>query len=260
MNLAELSKNEWALSLFDYKSPSIDSEVFNRFYSYITEWAESIRLNLTYVAAEGDGYSGKLSKFGTRIRNRLIKSNFSGISVLALYANPEDSDEPSYDRFFSVSLSHVPEKSEVFLCLTLNDSIVNFGSGEFELLIVGLLKLNQWDFGQAFCDEIKRQPDFHLMGINNGALSPDELEALTKWYRSQPQERVKKLRAVYPYNLVNETQLKLNVLGKSLREVIEEDNDSQLKPTAISGLFLWTVKGDLSLLQNKLSSANVTIT
>jgi hypothetical protein len=256
----EIKERELAIGLFKYESTPVEPKLFENFYLLITEWAKDVELDLTYIGAEGEGYTGRLSKFGARMRNKLTKSGFAGISVLALYSNPDGSDEPSYDRFFCASLSHVPEQSEVFLCVTVNEGIVSFGSELHQDLMRRLLSLENWSFGQSFADRIERQPDFHLMGLNNGDLSDPELKSLTRWYQSQPIDRVSKVRSVYPYNFLNETQLSQPVSEMTLRDFIENDDASQLLSTECKGVYMWKVREEsVSDIRERLLSSGVLI-
>jgi len=130
MNLT-LKQSEWALGLFQYPPGRPEPLRFGAFYALVISLLKDIGAPPTYIAAEGQGYSGELVKFGGSVSKRLIGSGFEGLSVLSIVTNPQGSKEPSYDRYVSISLSfNAP--NELLGCIVINDGIVPFcGSSGF---------------------------------------------------------------------------------------------------------------------------------
>jgi len=219
----KLSKTEWAFGLFQYPPTPPEPSQFLEFYERVLMLLDEVKAPPTFIAAEGNGYSGELMRFGGSVTKRLVDSGFEGISVLSIVTNPPGSKEPSYDRSVSASLS-LNAPNEVLLCMVMNDSVLPFGSDRFRRLVVDLVGMRSWAFGFAFQDLVIRQPDFHILSLDNGKLSKEERKALMLWYGSKAELRRQKLRGIYPLSVLNKEQLQQPVsANQSLGDFIKSN-------------------------------------
>lgn len=216
----EIADKEWVIGLYSYSSDQPTGTTVRAFYKIVTDVFTQLGAPPTYIAAEGKGYSGKAVDFGGNISKKLIHSDFEDITVLDISSNPEGSKSPAYDRFATASLSfNMP--GETLLCLALNEGFEPFGGEVFCQIVGRLLSLQDWSFGFGFSDKVNRQPDFHVLGIDNGKLGADEQAALNAWYMAQPERKTTMLRGVYPMMLLNQEQMQLSAPdGRSLVEYI----------------------------------------
>lgn len=232
-------KTEWALGLYGSVPIERRDEVFSICYKFFLELCSEVNIEPTYLGAEGPGYTGEYVKFGGRVHKKLINTRFDKITCLSLTVNPNGSDEPSYDRYAACSVN-LDESGHLDLCLLFNEGLVEFNS--VEAIINRLLKMDIWSYGYAFTDLISRQPDFHVLGIDNGELDSQEHAALTAWYCAQPNEREMKLRDVYPIMILNQKQLDFtNRSGDTLRRLIEECKG---RKTTVGDLLIWVIPSD----------------
>ncbi len=131
----------------------------------------------------------------------------------------------------------------------MNECFLQFASEEFDRLLRELVGLHSWDCGICFTDLVVRRPQFHLAEFGHDQLTVSEIEAGHVWYNTPPEVRVKKLRSIYPYNIVNERQLSHPVkLGRlshemTLRELIENESIGTLEALPGGRLWLWRVPG-----------------
>lgn len=213
------SRFEWALGLHEYPGAAPGPQVFARFLSLVADFLGGFGVTPTHLASEGEGSTGKLTKYDGAVTKRLVASDFAGVSALSLVVSPKDSKAPAFDRVFSASLTWtVP--SELLLCVVANETTVPFAGEQFDRLLRTLLEWKEWAFGFALKDEVSRQPDFHVLTIDNGKLSSKEREALTRWYRAKPDDRKVRLRDVYPVNILGREQMVRVVTGKAFGEAI----------------------------------------
>ena len=258
--MEKLAHSASALGLYAYGQAIPSNGIFLKFYNSVIELCKLVNLEPTYISIAGDGYNGKYVKVGGRVHQKLLKSNFSHITSISLVVNPIGSDEPAYDSFISISFGVVPSSQEISLYCVINEAIIPFASELYDFALDKFLVLWKWDFGFGFADEVKRKPEFHLLGINSGVLSKDELAALKTWYATPAERRIAKLRNIYPYNLVNEKQLNQTAeMSCSLKDLILQHSGSTLVNTSIDGLSLWKIT-NLSLIhemQNKLKSTDI---
>lgn len=246
----ELNRSASAMGLYEYGSPHPGSALFSRFYSVATNLFQSLGIQPTFIGAEGDGYSGKFTKFGGRTQTRLVKSGFSGITVLSLAANPSTSDAPSYDSFAMTSLSYFDSDRELLLCLVINEVFVKLRSAQFDRIVDALARFHHWDFGFGYSGNVADQPELHILGMDNGRLSTEERKLLNAWYAAPAKMRTTRLRDVYPYNLLNDQQLHEEIEpGVDLKAFIEQHPGCKLTQLTDDGLHEWKVSDDITLHQ-----------
>jgi hypothetical protein len=257
-----MTKKTFAIGLYSYTAPTLGAVGFRAFYDLITAIFQRIGITPTYFAAAGLGYKGNLTKFGGKTHAKALKSDFADIHVLSLVANPEGSAEPGYDSFASGSLSYIEEGGETLFCLAIEERLLEFKGDVFMSILTDCIKLQHWDFGYAFSQAIEKKPEFHVMGLDGGALTDEDRRRLIKWYGAPPEVRLQKIRDIYPVNIINDAQLNLRVsVSQTLMDAIRADAYSSLRRVADQPLWLWEVQsGGLDNFRNKLENAGVLIT
>jgi hypothetical protein len=235
--------------------------MFSRFYSVIHDQMGAWGLSPTFVGAEGAGHAGRLTKTGSPTHSKLVATGFDGVDALSIVANPPKSESPAYDSFAKASLSYVESRSELLSCVVVNDAFAAIRSIEFDRLLGVLVDLCRWDFGYGFSSPVEKQSDFHILGLDSGNLSDDEYQSLVAWYDSTGMIRAASLRDVYPYNVLNERQLALQVSdGVNLRQFAQQQPGCALKPLGHYGLQLWMVSdADISRIRNVLKASRLLI-
>lgn len=232
------SEFEWALGLHDYPSSTPEPQIFARFFGIVSDFFRRVNVTPTHIAAEGDGYTGKLTKFGGAATKRLIESEFATVSALSIVVSPKDSKGPSFDRLMSASLTWTAPR-ELLLCFVSNEAVVPFKGAQFDSLLRALLEWKGWTFGFGLKDRVSRQPDFHVLTIDNGRLTNQEREALTRWYRAKLDDRKSRLRDVYPVNILGCEQTGRILAGKPLGDVIHSASGSTVEE--VKGFTVWRV-------------------
>ncbi len=236
----ELLKTASAFGLHSFGKPAPDGGAFEQFSTTAIALFSEHGIVPSYVGIEGEGYSGDYKKYGGAAHKKLMKSDFDRITVLSIVANPEGSDEPSYDGFATVSFSFVESTQEALLCFVVNESIIPFASDAYDDAWNAFLDLNAWDFGYGFRGEAEKQPDFHILGLDSGNLTEAENAALNAWYGTLPDERLNRLRDIYEYNFVSRHQLYNNVIdGVTLLQFIEQNQFGGMRQLTEHGLHLW---------------------
>lgn len=237
----ELNEREWVIGLHDYHGVTEAQELFSAFNELVIDELSVLGLELTYVGIEGEGYSGKATKANGAAYKRLLDSGFTGISVLNFICNPKGSNQPAYDRFLSASLN-ISAHNDNLLTFCVNDGILKFGSEGFQRILKLLANVHDWTTGYAFVDLTSKQPEFHVMGLDDGNLSSDAYERLTKWYCSKREDKIARIRSIYPFNLLNSDQLGHRLSnGQTVQEFAESHETSELVVDGFRGLTLWAV-------------------
>lgn len=246
----QLDRSAFALGLYEYGKPHPGNALFGKFYSVVTDLFQSLGIQPTFIGAEGEGYSGKFTKFGGKTRTKLLESDFSGISVLSLAANPSTSDSPAYDSFAMTSLSHVDADQELVLCLVVNEAFVTLRSERCDAIVSDLTRFHHWDFGYGFSANTADQPELHILGMDNGRLSKEDQRLLNAWYAAPADVRVRRLRDVYPYSLLSEQQLHQEIrTGVRLKDFVEQQPGCTLTRLTDYSLYQWKVSDDTVLGQ-----------
>ncbi|MDC6167870.1 hypothetical protein [Paucibacter sp. XJ19-41] len=234
----------WALGLYCY-TDRISSDLFVRFHDAAIAIFGQAGIKPTYFSADGDGYDGRATKFGKRVHARALKEGFSGVQTLTLVANPEGSDEPAYDSFASASISYIQDSGELLVCVYIRDDLLQFRGEIFNSMLQELIRLQAWDFGYAFKAPVEKKPEFHVLALDGGGNSREELRRLNAWYASKAGDRLSRLRDVYPIYFLNEKQLSgLATADLSLRAFAQGHPGSSLTPLDGSTLSLWELSSD----------------
>jgi hypothetical protein len=249
--------NTFAIGLYSYSTAPLESKQFKKFYFLIMSVFQHHGIVPTYFAAEGDGYSGKLTKFGKQSHTKALTSEFANMHVLSLVANPKGSTEPGYDSYASASLGYVKETGETLLCVAIEERFLEFGCEKFEEFLKLLIALQSWDFGFAMTQPIEKKPEFHVLGLDDGRLTEDEQQRLNKWYVSSSKERIQKIRDVYPYNIINKNQLHTRISdSETVEDAIRLDSHSLIQPLDDDNLWMWKIElNALSDMRDKIRAA-----
>jgi len=254
--------NAWAIGLYSYSAPHPGAQGFTRFYETVLAIFKTAGVTPTYFAAEGVGYKGDLTKYGGRTHAKALKTEFAGIHVISLMANPIESDEPGYDNFASASLAYVEENGEILLCLAMEERLLKFGGTAFERALQSLVSFGAWDFGYAISQPKENKPEFHILGLDGGVLNQEARRKLNAWYASLPEERLRKIRDIYPYMLLNDAQLTAKISAtQTVKDIAISDSRSLLSPIDGTSLWLWKVQQDaVSDIRAKMTGSGALIT
>lgn len=254
--------NSWAIGLYSYSCKHSGEHGFKSFYENTLAVFQQARITPTYFAVEGVGYKGDLTRFGGRSHAKALKTEFSGIDVISVVANPKESCEPGYDSFASASLGYTEATGETLLCLAMEERFLEFGGSDFESALVSLVCSGDWDFGYAFSQPIEKKPEFHVLGLDSGVLSQEERRMLNAWYASRPEERLCKIRDIYPYMILNKAQLKMRVSNtQTLEDIARLDLRTELRRISKAPLWLWKIRCDAIMdVREKLIDSGVLIT
>lgn len=239
--MERLNQREWVIGLHDYHGIPKPQMVFAAFHELVIEELRQLGLDVTYVEIEGDGYVDKATKARGTAYRRVKDDGFAGITGLSLICNPPNSDAPAYDRFFSASLGITPHNDNL-LAFCLNDGILAIGSDGFRRILKRLANLYDWTTGYALIDLASKHPEFHVMGLDDGQLSADEYDRLTRWYTAKREDKVTRIRSIYPFNLLNHDQLQQRLSnGQTVRQFVESHDSSILIAEGYGNLALWVV-------------------
>lgn len=257
----ELKRTACAIGLYQYCCARPSSENYRQFYSSVLSFLDSIGVKPTYVGVDGNGYPDELKKISGPVNKKLLDTSFSGVDSLSLVANPEGSDSPAYDSFMSTSFGYVDSAQEVLLSFVVNESFIEFRSAKYDELLRSLIGLSRWGFGFGFSSIGEKQAEFHILGVDNGKLSPEEYKSLCAWYATPANVRKALLRDVYPYNLLNECQLNAQVSsGVTLRQFAQSQPGCSVTRMTDYGLHLWQVPDtEVSRLKEILTGSQVLI-
>ena len=235
-------QSSWAIGLYSYSAPRPVPAVFGCFHDAVVQIFHQNGITPTYFAADGPAYSGKYTKFGGLGHKRALESGFSGLHVLSLTSNPAGSDEPGYDSVATASLAYVEEIGESLLCLAMQNRSLTFGGKAFEEVLRLLVAIGTWDFGYALVQPIEKKPEFHVLGLDGGELTQGDRRRLNSWYASLPETRMRKLRDVYPYQLLNANQLAEPIsAAQSLGDFALAATQTSLQHVEGARLSLWKI-------------------
>lgn len=230
-------------------------------YHAIAGVMQELHLQPTYFSADDGKGRGEYKKFGGAFHRRVLDGETQGYRSIGLAATPPESDSPAYDAMMEVSFGFSPEGQRISATLVVNEPYVICGSKACDALVNELARLWQWDYGFGFERDAATRPIGYLLGGDSNLQSAEDARRGQLWYACyQPEERRKRVRDIFPYNMVGPEHLLRRLPdGRSLQEFIEGDADSELRPLA-DNLWLWKVKADrIEDLREKLRGTGIII-
>lgn len=204
-----------------------------------------------FSADDGIGRGG-YKKFGGAFHKRVLENKTVDFRSVGLAASPVGSDAPGYDSFVTADFLFAPEAGTTKLELVAHEPYLRCGSEACDEIIAELAQLWPWDYGFGLERDAATAPGVYLGGAGCNLHSPEDERRTDLWYQSshdfytgikQPR-RLFMVRDIFPYNMVGPEHLAHRSSdGRSLREFIEADPDSELYPLTDS-LWLWKVQQD----------------
>jgi len=216
-----------------------------RGYNLIETIFDKLGVIPTYFSADDGSGRGSYKKVGGALQRRVLEQRTVGYRSVGLAANPAGSDAPGYDNFLSMHFVFGPEGEEVYVSLTAHEEYLRVGTRECEDIVAMMAGLWRWDYGFGFERDAYTMPGIYLGGGASDRQSAEDRRRGEKWYACyQPEERRKRIRDVFTYNMIGKSHL-AQVLpgGGSLRDFIKDDPDSDLL-APVGNLWLWKVAPD----------------
>lgn len=215
----------------------------------------------TYFSADDGVGRGGYKKVGSAFQRRVLDQRTAGYRSVGLAANPDGSDAPGYDSFVSMDFAFGPEGDEVYLALTADENYLRLGSRECEEIITELAELWPWDYGFGFERDASAIPGIYLVGGASDRQSAEDRRRGEKWHACyQPEERRRRVRDIFPYNVIGTGHLANTLLdGRSLKAFIAADQDSEILALP-DDLWLWKVAPDRTeAVRTKLRGSGIVI-
>jgi hypothetical protein len=211
-----------------------------------------------------DNYEGA-GKFRRYTGNGLVAETSRELALIdyvGLASTPKGLAKPGWNWNALCDLSYLDSYGRLSLTFMVDHTYCEFGSPEFEETLQQLVASHAWDFGYAMTRDKERGIEMYLGGIGGGdGIDKEDARRGQLWYACyQPEERRKRVRDIFPYNMVGPEHLAHRLSeGRSLREFIEADPDSELRPVTGS-LWLWKVRQDRTeAVREKLLGKSVII-
>lgn len=204
-------------------------------------------LNLDYYLIDTFFGEARFKRFSTRAYEKRISIGFSEVDIVTFAATPSGCRDPGYNWTSLCSFTYIEGYGRLSVALMIEESSCLFGGGLFLNSVAKLANLRPWHFGWCLSRDRKMGLEPYLTGAGLGeGLNAEDRRRLGLWYDcDQPEEREKKLRDVFPYNVLSLSQLgRLLPDGRCLKDFIKADRSSELRQLSPE-LWLWAVNPDL---------------
>lgn len=253
--------NATAIGFYRHLSELPSNDEMMSAYEGLEAIVRDLGVEPTYFSA-WDGLSrGGWQKYGGAQNRRALEQRLEGICLVGLAANPTGSSQPAYDSFVQASFGYSEAEEQTFLEVVIHEPYLSIGNAPCDSLVNKLAQFWQWDYGFGLERNAGRSPSTFLGGALSRTETPEEKRRIEAWYACyQPEERRKRVRDIFPYNMVGPEHLAHRLPdGRSLREFIEADADSELRPLA-DNLWLWKVNADRTeAMRDKLRGTGIII-
>lgn len=250
-----------AIGFFKQTTEMPLAEDMMRIYDEMLRVFSSIGLHPTHFAADDGVGRCTFKKFDGAFHKRVIENGAIGYQGLVLATAPEGSKEPGYDKFLDMHFSFSPVGERVSVSLVAHEPYLVCGDSKCDEIVSRLAEFWAWDYGFGIQREVGEDVGVYMVGGGSSRHSTEDARRGQLWYACyQPEERRKRVRDIFPYNMVGPEHLAHRLPdGRSLREFIESDADSELRPLA-DNLWLWKVKPDRTeAMRDKLRGTGIII-
>lgn len=234
-----------AIGFFNHTVEMPSATDMMKIYNEMISVFDAFDISPTHFLGDDGINSCTFKKFGGAFHQRVLARKIEGFQGLALAAVPQGSKAPGYDRFFSISFSYSPEGEEVSVSLVTREPFLVCGDAKCDDVVRRLAQYWTWDYGFGIQRDVGTDVGVYMVGGGSSRHSAEDLRRGQLWYACyQPEERRKRVRDIFPYNIVGIGHL-ANALpdGRTLKAFIETDSDSDLRPLT-DDLWQWKVKPD----------------
>ncbi len=106
-----------------------------------------------------------------------------------------------------------------------------------------MLSYGRWNYGYGYQAPSQIYPWMFLHAFScTGITTPEERKAIQQWRKATREEKLVKLRDLYPYNFLSESHLSQEVKkGQTLRDFIKKQRCTEFVRLTDYGLHLWKV-------------------
>ncbi|MEZ6143438.1 MAG: hypothetical protein R3B84_22955 [Zavarzinella sp.] len=227
-----------------YGNDETDYLINARLLQCILNWMESLNCCPDVMSIHGEGYTPKLLSF-KRQRSKLIKMSFNNITGFNVISTGD-----SYLNHFHGYLINVVasfDSDERYFVISINDQCMSIDHLNNLQLIQSIADSTGSKYGISYQRSFDKGPEWYALGIGTGdENSPEEsleVERHGRWGLRMDDEEIYKgsIRDLYPYNYVNDFQLKLMIGEMRLKDFITADANHGSLITFNSTLSLWRV-------------------
>lgn len=235
--------------------PSARPDRLRQFHDFVKELGQPFSLQVTDFSCSPVTQSRSLKRgkcYTMHARGKALAAALDegGIAELSLYSlSGPEAQSPAYDWSLMGTLG--VDKGGAHCCLGLSDCITtHFSVAHIRTLLSDMLGLVDdyltVVYGYAVAMPRKFLPSGYVIGVPGEA--PEQLVFdATMWRRKGWRECGRRLRNVFPINLLTAEHLELTIGSASLRDWIRTSaSRGSLLPVG-EGLFLWSLASDAPL-------------
>ena len=238
------SNREVAIAFYSYGRDAFAEDFVLKYLELVQKFFPKLGLGLSYWSVCRNDRCTGYKKVTPRTWSLFKPHN---IEILSITSNPEGTDEPNFDKYAICPTSY----SDVLKCtrisFVVNKTFLQLHTEIFHQIFQEMLLLYPWDFGMAFEDKVLSCEFQIYEGIYRKLPIPTQ-KNICKWYDVDVEDRLVKLRTIFPYNMLNINQLSREISkGVTLKDYIENSDTSlskMLTHEANKELYLWTVPED----------------
>lgn len=221
-----------------------------------------------WFSAWGGMGRGGYKKFGRAFHKKVLERGIVGYQAIGLAAAPAGSDAPGYDSFVTAGFLFGPEGEQIHVTFVAHEPYLLCCTATCDEIVAELAQLWPWDYGFGIERDAATAPDVYLGGGGSNLHNAEDERRTDLWYQTghdfflgvEPPRRLFMVRDIFPYNMIGPEHLAHRLSdGRSLREFIEADPDSELRSLTDS-LWLWKVRqGRTEAVREKLLCKGVII-
>lgn len=215
----EQAKIMTCLDLFFGSENNVNFEIW---VEEIVSFFSDYNTQFNFIGITGNGYSGKYTRYKRGIK-KIGGVGIEGVSLL--YSEDFDSPAFNWSIYISYYIKNIGNKMSCYI----DSSFIKRGSNFPRVLINKLSQMDSFKYGYLHEFPLEKGPEYYSAGvIMDGMYTQEEENQLGNWFRfriNSKEDKIKKMRDLYPYNLVNHHHLDYNIDNKyTFKELLFKNN------------------------------------
>jgi hypothetical protein len=214
-------------------------------FETLLDWFRRHHLNPDALGASGSGLKVRIGDYDRGV-SRLRKHGFRGLNALHLLSLNEKSPVPIYHWKAYAAVVRKPD-----CCyLTVEPGVVPLPSDDLLEVAEAFIRFGNPSYGIGLCRFKHLGPQHFALGLafNLDLSGPERTEAseINAWGRALDSELYREgmLRGVYPWNFLNENQLRRTINGIELQRWIEQSSSRGVLRRFTGSMVLWELNPD----------------
>lgn len=211
-----------------------------KWYQYAIKWMESLGSSIDNISIEAPDFPNEIVPF-RELERRLDTRALSRIKEITLYGGSRQKKQLMFDWIVQCSA----DESERTVSFFYDSELSCDFKGDLMTLVSNAISFTRFQYGYGFQKQYSKGPDMYIYGVSTGlefgSKATEEADRIARWMYLKTDERVSRLRDVYPLNVLTNRHLDMQMKHESLKNWITKKKKRGTLEQLNEMLWVWHV-------------------